>query len=448
MVRASVRPSPLNRLGDLARSAQVRSVAFTTITTFLTFAIYLVQGVILARLLGPEGRGHFGTCLYFPRDLLLYAGLLGGIEILAAHSARLAERRPGLRRSAFWLGLTTGLCTAFVGAVLASILLVATGQNWLVPYAIVCSLFVPFEHIQLNMSAVDRGSGMYARYNINRLLFALSFPVLVALAWACDLSNVLGLDWLWTIAIVWLLSRIVGVIPTMVPPRNAVVGKSIKPESGSVIESRSVRELLREGRPYALSTLMVELFERLDILLVLLLCSMAEAGNYFVALPAAAILTIIPNALGVYAFNYGASASRKVPPGTAVRGLMLVAGIQLVTTLLYAAVVGQLVLFLFSDRFSASVSIVMWLLPAFAIRGFLLAAEAWLKGRGVTAVGVRARMISIAVMLLFVAATWPAIGLPSIPLASAVGQFCSLVMIVIGILAESRNDLATLQEGA
>lgn len=447
MVHASARLPLTDRLPGLAVSRQVRSIAFTTFTTFAAFVIYLVQGILLARLLGPEGRGHFGTCLYFPRDLLLYAGLLGGIEILAARSARFAGRRSDLRRSAFWLGLSTGAGTALAAAVFATILLVVTGQSWLVPYAIVCCLFVPVEHIQLNVSAVDRGAGLFARYNINRLLFALCFPVLAAVAWWTNLAAVIGLDWLWTITLVWLLSRVIGVIPVLVSRPLDIAGDLDYPSPQGDTRSESVRELLREGRPYAISTFTTELFERLDILLVLLLCSMTEAGHYFVALPAAAIVTIIPNALGVYAFNYGASTSRKLSPANAVRSLLLLAGIQIITTLLYAAIVGQLVVIMFSERFANSVPIVYWLLPAFAIRGFLLAAEAWLKGRGETGVGVRARIVSIVIMLLFVAVAWPSMGLPSIPLAAAMGQLCSLVLIVSGILMQSKKEQATSKGG-
>ena len=199
----------------------MRSLAGTIATTFATYAIFLIQGVIVARLLGPEGRGEFGSCLYFPRDILLYAGLLGGVEIITAHAARKVADPRRLRRSAARLGFLTGCITALVAGILATILLTTTDRVYLIPHALFCCLFVPLEHIQLTMSAVDRGVGDFTKYNLNRLFFAISFPLLAVIAWSNDLATLTGIDWLWLLCGIWISSRIVGIVPTLFPSRRA-----------------------------------------------------------------------------------------------------------------------------------------------------------------------------------------------------------------------------------
>ena len=138
--------------------------------------------------------------------------------------------------------------------------------------------------------------------------------------------------------------------------------------------------------------LVSEVFERLDIFLVLALCSLVDAGNYFVALPAAAMLTIIPNAFGIFTFNYGASLRGSLCTRIAIRIMLTVAIIQLISAVLFSLVIGDLILFCFSDRFAAAIPLVMLLVPAFAIKGFLQAADAFLKGRGKPMIGVRWRV--------------------------------------------------------
>ena len=88
----------------------------------------------------------------------------------------------------------------------------------------------------------------------------------------------------------------------------------------------------------------------------------------------------------------------------------------------------------YSSAFAAAIPFAMWLLPAAAIKGFLQAADGYLKGRGKPMIGVLARGISIFVMLGFVAVTWSRWELLSIPMAACVGQAVAMVMIVTGIL--------------
>ena len=96
------------RAKKVVNNSELRNVFATFLTTLAVFGIFFVQGIILARILGPLGRGEFGTSIQIPRDLLLYAGLLGGIEIVNSYASKGVRSLVKLRYSAARLGLITG----------------------------------------------------------------------------------------------------------------------------------------------------------------------------------------------------------------------------------------------------------------------------------------------------------------------------------------------------
>lgn len=423
---------------------ELLNVALTFLTTLWIFGIYLVQGILVARILGPVGRGEFGTAIFFPRDILLYAGLLGGVEVVNSVASQIVGSRVvGLKRTAARMGIVSGLITAVAAACLATVMLIVTDRLYLLPWCLACCLFVPLEHIQLTISAVDRGRANYGFYNINRLLFALAFPSLLMLIYPTRLYIWFPVSELTLICGLFLTSRLLGVLPTL----RGMFGESSMTDADTDVAVSNDRknvdqplpgvvQLLKDGRGYAVSMLATEVFERLDVLLILLLATQVDqVGYYLVAVPVAAILTIAPNALAVFTFNAGANVKRRVTLTLAVSVMLLTGLLQLVSALVYSQVMPWLLVTLFGDRFSSSITFALWLLPACAIKGYLQAADGYLKGCGRPLVGVWARALSVLVMLAFVGTAFASLGgvdiqnLILIPIAAGLGQAISMVII-------------------
>jgi O-antigen/teichoic acid export membrane protein len=438
----------------LRRHPQTWQLVATVLTTFTVFAIFLIQGIVVARILGATGRGEFGTALYFPRDILLYAGLLGAIEIVTGYAAKRRCDTVLLKYSAARLGLMTGAVTAAVAALLSVALLVSADKQYLIPWCLLCCLFVPFEHVHLTVSSVDRGEEQFWRYNINRLLFAIAFPLLMILAWWVAADQITGLDWLSITCFLWVFAKFAGLLPTLrgmylfsAARRRELLSRwrSIEKDPAAV---PAAGLLLKEGRPYAISMLVSELFDRLDVFLILVLASVTSSGYYFVAVPAAAILIIAPNALGIFAFNAGARDDVRVARGTAARVLAGTALFQMVATTLFALIIGDLIVFFFGQEFAPAIPFALWLLPASAIKGFQQAADGYLKGKGKPMIGVAARGFSILVMLAFVALAWQRFGLISIPMAACLGQAVSATLITVGVFLYTDKPPATADSSA
>lgn len=451
-----VAPGEQGKLQKLLSDSEFRNVIATFFTTLSVFGIYLLQGVVVARILGVDGRGEFGTAMFFPRDVFLYAGLLGGIEIVNSYAVKGTKNVRSLKYSAAKVGLISGIITAVVAGVISVGFLIAVGKDYLIPFALLCCLFVPWEHMQLTISAVDRGTKNFLFYNVNRLVFAASFLLLLAIVFGLGLNSLIGLSSLWVVCILFVVARVVGILPTL---RGMDLWDAFKGRRGGVSDSLAADvqidevalgddeavpsswALLKSGRFYALSMLASELFERLDIFLIIALASVTESGFYFVAVPAAQMLTIAPNALAVFTFNAGADKETKVSLKKAVTVLSATAVLQTVCALLFALILPLLIVFLFSDKFAPAIIYAMWLLPACAIKGYLQAADGFLKGRDKPLIGVWARFLSIFVMLTFVGLVYAGVfkfenNLISIPMAACIGQAISMVIITVAVIRD------------
>ncbi|MEM9412511.1 MAG: hypothetical protein AAGA30_15460 [Planctomycetota bacterium] len=414
------------------KASQFHHLIATFLTTLFIFAIYFVQGVLIARMLGPIGRGEFGSAVLFSRDLFLYVGLLGGIEIVNRYAAKPSCSESELKRSALGLGVFSGVLTALVSSIVSvAFLLIVDGgsKSYLIPLCLITSLFIPWEHVQLNVSAVDRGKGSFSRYNMNRLIYAAVFPMMLLLLTFYGTAGIESDRLLWLVCSLFVFSKVIGLYPTLrgIPLKDCVNSTF----SWNRIDSEDAptpRQLFQQGGPYAFSMLASELFERLDLLLIMALASVAECGFYFVAIPAASLLTIAPNALSVFTFNAGAE-RRKITIELAAQLMFATLLFQLVSWITLATIVPYLIVQFYGGEFEPAINFVWYLLPACAMKGMLQAIDAFLKGRGRPLIGVWARLVSLALMLSFVFFAFSSMGTVSVPIAACIGQLISLIIV-------------------
>jgi O-antigen/teichoic acid export membrane protein len=186
-----------------------------------------------------------------------------------------------------------------------------------------------------------------------------------------------------------------------------------------------------------------ELFERLDMFLIVAIASVTESGYYFVAVPAAQLLIVAPNALGVFTFNAGADRGRKVSLKQAVTVMSLTALLQVVSAIVFAFLIPLLIILFYKSPYAPAIPFALWLLPACAIKGYLQAVDGYLKGRGKPMIGVRARVLSIFVMLAFVGGVYggiivgPSQKLLCIPMAACLGQAISMLIISAAVIRDT-----------
>ena len=428
------RSSLFDRMQSLRISNAHRQVIFTFLTSLSVFAVFAVQGILLANILGREGRGQYATTVFYPQ-ILLYVGFLGAIEIVAWYARQKSTDLIRLRRAAFRLGVVVGTLTMIV-AIIFSLTLVPASKRGLIWLCILCATAIPFQSIHQITISVDRGSNNFSRYNWIRLFGALALPVMLLVYWF------LGQKSLFVICLFFVASSIISAIPCLGRMKGA-----LSPATPST------RTLLNEGKQYGISMLSSEIFERMDIALFFFLTSLGTQGCYAAIVPAAAILTVVPNVLGIFAFNIGANSHRIVTlreTNLAMAGMFVA---QLFITILFTSAIGFLVLLFYGEEFRPAIPLVYALIPAISIKGILQAVEGYLKGRGKPHIGIWARLIAIPLMLVCVFLlrnTFTIEGI-HIPIAFGIAQVFCLIWIGIAVyidVLQRRNESVHFAEGA
>ena len=404
--------------GRSKRLAFVSTVGFA----FAIVGLQLGQGILLARLLGPEGRGEYATAVLYVQ-FLLYVGLFGGLEVVCRYAAGDTISKPMLRRAALWLGITTGVITTSVVIVL-SLIALPDAKRFLMPMAVLCSLSIVGQHVMLIMTAVDRGSDEFGKYNLLRLIAAASFPFLLLVA-----AIFMPVDVMTAVAL-FVVASIVSMVACIVGLPRPFRGEHDPP----------VGRLLKEGRPYAFSKLVTDAFERLDLVLLLWLVPLIEQGYYAAMVPAVYPLTVIPCTLGLFLFNAGASSERRLTTWDVHRILASSFAVQTATTIVFMLLIGPLVVFLYGDKFEPAIIFALWLAPVSAIRGVIQGLDSYLKGRGRPLATIRARGLAMVVMIVVAFSLTDRLGAVAIAVAALAGQVICLIWLSAIVYGDVRIE--------
>ena len=401
------------------RSAKsfIQTVAFA----FAIVGLQMGQGILLARLLGPEGRGQYATAVLYVQ-ILLYVGLFGGLEVICRYAADGGIEKTRLRRAALRLGITTGLVSTLL-VIVCDTLALPEEKRFLMPLGWLCACSMIGQQVMLIMTAVDRGSGSYTAYNIRRFVAAAAFPVLLLAAAASGSVSLVTACWLFVVA-------------SLISMAACVIGVP-RPFRG--VSEPPVGPLLRESRPYGVSMFATDLFERLDLLLVLWLTPLVTQGYYAAMVPVVYPLTVIPNTLGIFLFNAGANADRHLTRHEFRRILSGAMAIQAASCVVFVLAIGPLVRFVYGDEFGPAVIFAIWLAPASALKGVLQGLDSYVKGRGRPLASVRCRLVAAIAMLMVTAVGIGPLGAIAIAIAALVGQVICLIWLTWIVLVDIRQ---------
>ena len=120
----------------------------TLATSLFIQGCTVLQGVLLARLLGPAGRGELAAVILWPN---IFAGIgMLGMDMAIARLAGQGQAVESLVRTAIRAALVTGILSALICGLLLPVLLPAEKYS-LLPAAYFFILFIPFNHLALNL---------------------------------------------------------------------------------------------------------------------------------------------------------------------------------------------------------------------------------------------------------------------------------------------------------
>lgn len=251
----------------------------------------LVTGILVARWLGPYGRGQLATVISWT-SLIAYLGNLGLPVALTYASAREPRVRHQLMGNAAVAALIQWLILGTVGWVLLPVLLSRHGEALTHLAVMYLWVYLPLNLLTLYANAIQQGSGYYARFNIVRISVPVTYASLLIVFWAVGSMNVS------TVVLVNLLSNAVALAFALclaIPPLWRSAKASI---TDHWVRVSGLRANLKYGLSAQIGTLQPFSGMQLDVLALTLLSASGQIGLYMAALAGANLIRAQGYALG------------------------------------------------------------------------------------------------------------------------------------------------------
>jgi O-antigen/teichoic acid export membrane protein len=390
----------------------LRSGTLTFASRLVVFALSLLASVILARTLGPHGRGLYALALLGPSLAVLVANFGVG-NAVTYH----------LARRTFPVDQVVGqvIALALILGVASTVLLLAVvglfGRYLLpgVPISLVsvAGVSVPLGLFFYFCLSFSQGLERFVAFNGLYLVNAAALAVLlVPLLWAR--GNI-------TIAVAaWSLSW----VPT------AVLGVVVLARAGRLnlrLERGVTRALFRFGLVGYLSFLTYYLVIRLDTFLVNIFANATQVGFYSVAVSLAETIWYISAAAATVLAPRVAAAATESDETT---GLVsrVVLGMSMLAALALAIVAPLLVRVLFGAAFQPSVAGVWLLLPGVVALGNARVLSSYLLGRNRQVVDLVASIAGVVATVVLDLLLIPRYGFAGAAIASSIAYGLTLAV--------------------
>ena len=331
---------PTSSDSEAARSERfARQGALSFVQTTVTLALNLVTGILIARLLGPDGRGEF-TAVIVAVPLLGWVFEMGCRQAVTYHHAKHPKDGPALLGT--WIVLLAPLAfmAIVVGWFLLPHLLAAQSDQtlWLARLFLFSIVFLFLSDL---VYAIVLGDEDFFFFNVMRVLQPLGIAVAYVVLWLAGSFSVQ------TAVLVTFLAAVVDlcVTATRVFRRHGIRRPSYP----------LARTTLWYGFRAHGSTTAGLVTTRLDITIMPAFLAATSVGLYAVATSISWIVVTISSTLAAFVLPV---AARRAEHGvqTVIRSLYTTFVVASVLGLLLAVVAGPAVRLVYGDAFSGSVT--------------------------------------------------------------------------------------------
>lgn len=320
----------------------------TLVTKLICLVIGTVSGIIVARWLGPYGKGILAIAGAMTGALLQF-GNLGIPSSLIYYGSRDPENVPKLAGLNFWIALVLG---TLLGLVTYSI--VTFNPQWLgkVPFNIFvfALLLVPFQFFnqlyQNLLLAVQRIFTFNIFILIETVLFLVMAVTVVVLLKKGALAIILG-QFSIAVLLAW--------------------GYYLAVRSFSKIDLIPDFDLLKKLITYGLifyvNNFLAYLLLRSDLFLVNYFRNTSEAGIYSISATFADMLTLTPQTIGMILFPTLSAARPEERAGYTAKVHRFTVLLMLCLCVISAFIAQPLIVLLYGNAFAAAGPPILWLLP-------------------------------------------------------------------------------------
>lgn len=291
---------------------RMRRVGVSLLSQVLSIVLNLVSAVVLARWLGPSGKGVFSILL----STTALLAVAYGVGSVPAMSTWVSRKLVGLD-TAFVVSLAIAVCAAVLSYLTITLVPHLTPEG-ITPWS-VCAMVGTIVLSQLQMAAAQ-GRGAVTSIAINSVLSLLVQLVLIAAISRAVSSGPREAVY------AWLVSQNFG---TAVAWINARSGEG-RPRISRIVDGRG---MLRFGWAAMPAQILTATNARLDIIILGVIAASAVAGYYSLATTGSQLLLLVPAAAAqAFASEFG--------EGVSSEGLVQMLRMVFVVTLVLAALMG------------------------------------------------------------------------------------------------------------
>jgi enterobacterial common antigen flippase len=166
--------------------SRVRALGATFLTNLLIVGLGVLSGLIVARLLQPEGRGQLAAIMFWPQLIGALGFISLGDTIVVMRGGQLIDA-PRLRGVVFSLCFVLVPIGLAVGWLVLPIVLGDLGSDLLLIAYLYLAAFLFVNYLSLTAIAFDQGSLRFSRFNWFRVIQPALY--VVALAWLWITGN-------------------------------------------------------------------------------------------------------------------------------------------------------------------------------------------------------------------------------------------------------------------
>lgn len=396
-----------------------RSVVLTTITNVVLSGFGVITGILVARLLRPEGRGVLAAVQLWP-SLVATLAVVGLPEALVYFSARQRERAGSHLTSAVALALLISIPFALIAYVLMPVLLaqqpadvVALARRLLVVIPINATLGMLLHPL--------RGRGDFRAWNALRIVPTIAWLGLLLSA------DVLGIRDPASLAVAQ-----VAMFALLIIPMGLVVVLRIR---GSFkIETRTWKPMLVYGMPSMIATVPHLLNLRLDQMVMAAFLVPQSLGFYVVAIAWAAATQPLLAAIGsVLLPNVAAQTGQDGQRSALVGGVRLAVLTALVVAPVMIAVTPIALPLALGAEFRPAVSPAMLLIVASSVLGVNLVMEEGARGLGKPKIVVWAELCGAGATFAALYVLVRPFGIAGAAVASLIGHLGSSLVLLTAL---------------
>jgi O-antigen/teichoic acid export membrane protein len=406
---------PVREEGSLPGGGFLLNVNFVFITTLVSNTIGFAVAILLARALGPDGRGV--TALYQAAVSLGFAFLSMGIGSAAFY---FVARREVSGRQAMEAGLSITIGAAVATTVAVLIAAFFFGDELAekdMPYGL--AIFTIPTVIQLRLlEMMLRAEGRFGA--MNALELSLPLSILISLG-GVELSAGLTVPravWAWSLA--FLPPLVIG---------YALVGLDLWPRRWAGVST--LVKLVRFGGQGQISNLIQLLNYRLDAFLILIFVNTAGVGLYSVATSQTEGLWIIANSVAIVLLTNitsgDADNAARVTP-VVCRNTLVITAVGALGAFILAPIFISII---FGDAYQGAVAPYLWLLPGTVALSGAKILSAYVFSRGRPMINAWIALITLLVTIPTDIALIQLFGVPGAAMGASFGYCLSLALTAI-----------------